>query len=209
MAKYKLQVYGWEMEGIGHSLTDEQVDRIKELMEENGYEELHECRFDLEDAGILDDLYGPDLFHVSRALDNGRLFFQVYDENEENKIIEFEPKDMGSYYDLVGDDDFIEQNYPYEGHLAIPEHLDGVDNVLFIADENKGGIVELHFESDEVPTPKDFCFLNGDIGTPEGDWDFVSKYFFKNQLLEVYDHLDNTGKASTMEIYRKDGTIMS
>ena len=209
MAKYKLNVYGWEMEAVGHTLTNEQVQSIKDLMEENGYESVSECIFELEDEGILDDLYSPDLFHISRALDNGRLWFQVYDENEENVVLEFEPKDMGDYYDLIGDDDFIEENYPYEGYLAIPEDMDGVENILFVAHENKGGVVQLEFESDEVPTAKDFCFLSGDVGTPEGDWDFVSKYFYKGQLLEVYDHLDNTGKASTAEIYTKDGDIIS
>ena len=209
MAKYKLNVYGWEMEAVGHTLTNEQVQSIKDLMEENGYESVSECIFELEDEGILDDLYSPDLFHISRALDNGRLWFQVYDENEENVVLEFEPKDMGDYYDLIGDDDFIEENYPYEGYLAIPEDMDGVENILFVAHENKGGVVQLEFESDEVPTAKDFCFLSGDVGTPEGDWDFVSKYFYKGQLLEVYDHLDNTGKSSTAEIYTKDGDIIS
>ena len=209
MSKYKLNVYGWEMEAIGHSITNEQVQSIKDLMEENGYDEVWECLYDLEDEGILDDLYSPDLFHISKALDNGRLWFQVYDENEENIIVEFEPKDMGDYYDLIGDDDFIEENYPYEGYLAIPEDMDGVENILFVAHENKGGVVQLEFENDEVPTAKDFCFLNGDVGTPEGDWDFVSKYFYKGQLLEVYDHLDNTGKATTAEIYTKDGDIIS
>ena len=209
MSKYKLNVYGWEMEAVGHSITNEQVQSIKDLMEENGYESVSECIFELEDEGILDDLYSPDLFHISRALDNGRLWFQVYDENEENVVLEFEPKDMGDYYDLIGDDDFIEENYPYEGYLAIPEDMDGVENILFVAHENKGGVVQLEFESDEVPTAKDFCFLNGDVGTPEGDWDFVSKYFYKGQLLEVYDHLDNTGKATTAEIYTKDGDIIS
>lgn len=209
MSKYKLNVYGWEMEAVGHTLTNEQVQSIKDLMEENGYESVSECIFELEDEGILDDLYSPDLFHISRALDNGRLWFQVYDENEENVVLEFEPKDMGDYYDLIGDDDFIEENYPYEGYLAIPEDMDGVENILFVAHENKGGVVQLEFESDEVPTAKDFCFLSGDVGTPEGDWDFVSKYFYKGQLLEVYDHLDNTGKASTAEIYTKDGDTIS
>ena len=209
MAKYKLNVYGWEMEAVGHTLTNEQVQSIKDLMEENGYDELWECRFDLEDEGIIEDLYNPNLFHISKALDNGATWFRVYDENEENLVLEFEPKDMGDYYDLIGDDDVIAEKYPYEGYLAIPEDMEGVDNILFIADENKGGIVQFEFESDEVPTSKDFCFLNGDIGTPEGDWDFVSKYFYKGQLLEVYDHLDNTGKASTVEIYTKDGDIIS
>lgn len=210
MAKYKLNVYGWEMEAVGHTLTNEQVQSIKDLMEENGYESVSECIFELEDEGILDDLYSPDLFHISRGVRHlGRLWFQVYDENEENVVLEFEPKDMGDYYDLIGDDDFIEENYPYEGYLAIPEDMDGVENILFVAHENKGGVVQLEFESDEVPTAKDFCFLSGDVGTPKGDWDFVSKYFYKGQLLEVYDHLDNTGKASTAEIYTKDGDIIS
>ena len=209
MAKYKLNVYGWEVEALGHSLTNEQVERIQELMEENGYDELWECRFDLEDEGIIEDLYDPNLFHISKALDNGATWFRVYDENEENVVLEFEPKDMGDYYDLIGDDDVIEEKYPYEGYLAIPEDMEGVDNILFIADENKGGIVQFEFESDEVPTAKDFCFLNGDIGTPEGDWDFISKYFFKGQLLEEHDYLDNSGKSATVEIYTKNGNIIS
>jgi len=209
MAKYKLNVYGWEMEAMGHTLRNEQVERIKEIMEENEYESLSECRFELEEDGVVDDIYNPDLFHISKALDNGRTWFRVYDENEENLVLEFEPKDMGDYYDLIGDDDFIAEKYPYEGYLAIPEDMEGVDNILFICDENKGGIVQFEFESDEVPTAKDFCFLNGDVGTPEGDWDFISKYFFKGQLLEEFDHLDNSGKASTMEIYTKDGDIIS
>ena len=81
MAKYKLNVYGWEVEALGHSLTNEQVERIQELMEENGYDELWECRFDLEDEGIIEDLYNPNLFHISKALDNGATWFRVYDEN--------------------------------------------------------------------------------------------------------------------------------
>ena len=208
MAKYKLEVYGWEMEATAHTLTNEQVERIKELMEEKGYDELWECRWDLEEEGIVNDIHDGDLFHISKALNNGNVYFRVLNEKDE-VILEFEEKDLGDYYDLIGDDDFIEENYPHEGYLAIPEDMENVDNILFTADENKGGIAEFLFESDEVPTAKDFCFLGGDIGTPDGDWDFISKYFFKGQLLEVNDHLDNTGKAATVEIYTKDGDIIN
>jgi len=210
MAKYRLEVYGWEMEAIGHSITDEQVDQIVDLMDENEYDELWECRNngDLEEEGIIPDIYNPDLFHVSRGLDNGTTFYVVKDENDET-VVEFDHKDLGDPYDLLGDDDVIEKNYPYEGYLCIPEMMEGVDNILFIADENKGGIASFEFESDEVPTAKDFCILNGDIGTPDGDWDFISKYFFRGQLLEYWDGLDNRGKSSTVEIYRKDGTIIN
>ena len=209
MAKYRLHVYGWEVEAMGHTLNDEQVQQIKNLMEENGYEQLWECRTDLEELGIVEDIYNPELFHVSRALDNGSTFFKVYDENEENVICEFEMKDLGDFYEVMGDDETIDEKYPYENYFAVPEIIEGVNNVLFIADENKGGIVQFLFESDSVPTPQDFCVLGGGIETPEGEWDIISKYFYKGQLLEVDDHLDNSGKASTMEIYTKDGDFIN
>jgi len=206
MTNYKLNVYGWEVEALGHTLTNEQVQQIKDLMEENGYE-LWQCRSELEELGILDDIYNPDLFHVTRALDNGGCLFKVYDETEQNVICEFEMKDLGDFYEMMGEDE--EKKYTYEGLIAIPELIDGVDNVLFIADENKGGIVQFSFESETVPTPQDFCVLGGAVETPEGEWDFISKYFYKGQLLEEEDYLDNTGKASTMEIYTKDGDLIN
>ena len=80
-----------------------------------------------------------------------------------------------------------------------------IDNIFVTFDENKGGVAEFEpFESDDVPTAKDFCYQSGDVGTPDGDWDFVSKVYFKGKELDVYDHLDNRGKASTVEIYRKN-----
>lgn len=205
MVNYVLHVYGWEVEALAHSLTNEQVISIQELMEQNGYEELWECRYDIENEGIIDDLYNPNLFHISKTLNNGTTWFKVYDENEENVILEFETKDMGNYYDLIGDDDVIEEKYPYENYLVIPEYMNSVDNILFVADENKGGVVQLKFNSNEIPSSNDFCALEGMIETPEGDWDFISNYFYKGQLLEVHDHLDNSGKASTVRIFKSDG----
>lgn len=208
MAKYKLEVYGWEMEALAHSITDEQVERIQEIMDENEYDDLTEARWDLEDEGVLDDMYNPDLYHVSGPMDNNTVFFELYDESGE-KILTFDYSEVGDIYDNVGDDDVIEANYPYQSHLAIPEDMEGVDNVLALFDENKGGIWEMNFESDEVPTAKDFSYQGGSVDTPDGDWDFITRVFFKDQLLEVSDHLDNRGKASTMEIYRKDGSVIN
>ena len=206
--KYKLEMYGWEVEATGHSITDEQVKAIQDLMETNGADELWEVRHDIEIEGIVDDLYDPDLYHVSRGLDNSGLWFLLRNENDE-EILKFEPSDISDIYEVLGD---VADDIPYEGYLAIPGEGDKseVDNILAIFDENKGGIAEYEtFESDEVPTAKDFCLQNGDIGTPDGDWDFISKVFFKGKELEVYDHLDNRGKASTVEIYRKDGSTIS
>ncbi len=206
--RYKLEMYGWEVEATGHSLTDEQVKSIQDLMETNGLDELWEVRHDIEIEGIVDDLYNPDLYHVSRGLDNSGLWFSLRDDNDK-EVLRFEPSDMSDIYETLGDS---ADDIPYEGYLAIPGEGDKskVDNILSIFDENKGGICEYEmFESDEVPTAKDFCVQNGDIGTPDGDWDFISKVFYKGKELEVYDHLDNRGKASTVEIYRKDGSTIS
>ena len=207
MTKYKLEMYGWEVEATGHSLTDEQVKQIQDLMETNGYSELWESRNDLEEEGIIDDLYNPDLFHVSRGLDNSGLWFSLKDDKD-NEVLRFEPSDMEDIYEMLGDS---ADDIPYEGYLAIPGEgkNENIDNILVVFDENKGGICEYEmFESDELPTAKDFCVQHGDIATPDGDWDFISKVFYKGKDLEVYNHLDNRGKAATVEIYTRDGQII-
>jgi hypothetical protein len=208
MAKYKLKVYGWEMEAVAHSISDEQVERIQELMYENEYEDLSETRWELEDEGILEDFYNPDLFHMSAPMDNGSTTFEVEDESG-NVVLSFTDKEVGDIYENVGDDTVIDEKYPYQSYLAIPEDMDGVDNILISFDENKGGIYEMEFESDETPTSKDFSYQSGSVDTPDGDWDYIARIFFKDQLLEVSEHLDNRGKSSTMEIYRKDGSSVS
>jgi hypothetical protein len=207
MTKYKLEMYGWEVEATGHSLTDEQVKQIQDLMETNGYSELWESRNDLEEEGIIDDLYNPDLFHVSRGLDNSGLWFSLKDDKD-NEVLRFEPSDMEDIYEMLGDS---ADDIPYEGYLAIPGEgkNENIDNILVVIDENKGGICEYEmFESDELPTAKDFCVQHGDIATPDGDWDFISKVFYKGKDLEVYNYLDNRGKAATVEIYTRDGQII-
>jgi hypothetical protein len=212
MAKYVLNVWGWEMEAIGHSISDEQVERIQEIIDDNEYDELWEVRNngDLEED-VIDDVYNPDLFHWSGPMDNNTVFFTVEDEKGE-KVLEFDGKETNDFWEVMYEtmtDDEIEASYPHVSYLAIPEDMEGVDNVLLIIDENKGGIWTMEFESDEVPTPKDFCWQSGSVDTPDGDWDFISRIFFKKQLLEVDDHLDNRGKASTVEIYRKDGSVIN
>ena len=56
MSKYTLNTYGWSFEAICKSLTDEQVQIIKDKMEEEGFSELHEIRFDLDE--LLDMIFG-------------------------------------------------------------------------------------------------------------------------------------------------------
>jgi len=205
--KYTVEFYGWEMEAQGYSVDDIQVDQVMELMEDHGADELWEVRSELEDIGI--DVWDtPDLFHISKPFYNDTFWGQVKDE-EGNIVCEINYNELGDLYDHVGDDDDIEEMYPYENYIALPEFLDDTDNVLLIVDENKGGLFESSFESDTVPTSSDFSLMGGTVETPEGEYDFISRVFFKDQELEAEDYLDNRGKAATVELYTKDGNTIN
>jgi hypothetical protein len=193
--KYTLNAYGWSMESVAKELTDEQVQIIKDKMEEEGYDELYQIRFELDE--LLDiDIWDGDLFHHSAGMDNGTIHFEVIDE-EGNKVLEFDIKDMADLYETIENYDEL---YGFTDYNAYPQP-GGPKNVYLSVDENKGGINSFEFESDTVPVASDFTYSSGSVGTPEGDWDFVDRVFFKGKELEILDWLDNSGKSSTPIIY--------
>jgi hypothetical protein len=201
--KYTLKTYGWEMDVVAKSLTDEQVSEIKNLMEENGYDNLWMARFDLEsELGI--DIWDGDLFRLGKAFDNGTMSCVIHDE-EGKELLMFEIGEIQHMGEI--DDDYYEKN-GYDVYNAYPSE-DGPKNVYLSVDENKGGLYQMEFESDEVPTKEDFTYSVGNIETPDGDWDFISKIFFKGKELEIVEWLDNSDKAATVEIYTLEGEQIS
>ena len=203
--KYKLEVYGWSMEAMAHSLNDQQLEDIEILMKDKNYKELWESRFELEVEEIVGDLWSPDLFQMNAPLDNGNLFFVVKDEHEK-VVLEFNENDLGDLYENVGDADTL---FDYESYYANPDYRnDNIKHIMYLVDENKGGIYEMLFESENKPKPEDFSVMGGGIDTPEGEWDFISRFFFKDKLLEIDEWLDNSGKSATMEIYTQDGRVI-
>jgi hypothetical protein len=199
MAKYKLNCYGWSLEAIGKSLTDEQVKKIEDLMKKAGYEELWEVRYDLEELLEI-DIWDGDLFHVSKAFDNGTMYFTVEDDMEK-QVLSFDIDQTGEL-----DENYYEEN-DYNGYDSFPNE-DEPRNVYLSVDENKGGLYYMEFESEEIPNPKDFTYTTGSIETPNGDWDFIDKIFYKGEELEVVDWLDNSGKSSTLEIFTHEDRII-
>ena len=199
MAKYKLNCYGWSLEAIGKSLTDEQVKKIEDLMKKAGYEELWEVRNDLNE--LLDiDIWDGDLFHVSKAFDNGTMYFTVEDDMEK-EVLSFDIDETGEL-----DEDYYDKN-DYVNYDTFPKDKKLKPRNMSV-DENKGGLYYMEFETDEVPTAKDFTYSTGSIDTPNGDWDFIDKIFYKGQELEIVDWLDNSGKSSTLEIFTHDDRII-
>jgi hypothetical protein len=204
MAKYTLDTYGWSFEAVCKSLTDEQIQLIKDKMEEEGFTELHEIRFDLDE--LLDlDFWDGEVFHKTEAFDNGTMTFQVIDE-EGNKVSEFDIGETADLYDTIEDYDV---KYEYRGYTALPEYVDTPTNLYLSVDENKGGIFTFTLESDTVPVASDFTYSTGSIDTPEGDYDFIDKIFFKGQPLEIEDYLDNSGKSSSCMIFTLDGDTIN
>ncbi len=84
MAKYQLKVYGWELNGSAHSITDQQVEDIKKYQEENGYDDLSEMAWDLETVVEGYEPFSTNMWVIDKPMDNDRLSFIIADENGED-----------------------------------------------------------------------------------------------------------------------------
>lgn len=200
MAKYTVNTYGWSFEAICKTLTDEQVQLIKDKMDEEGFSELHEIRFDLDE--LLDlDFWDGEVFHKTEAFDNGTMYFEIIDE-EGNKVSEFRVGDTADLYETIEDYD---DKYKYRSYNAVPQYNVPPTNLYLSVDENKGGIYSFTIESDTIPVASDFTVSSGSIDTPDGNYDFIDQVFFKGEPLEIEDYLDNSGKASSCMIFTLDG----
>lgn len=194
MAKYKLECYGWEMEAMALSLTEDRAEDIQQFVEDQGCDHVSEVRNELDEIGI--DVYEADIFHFTKPLDNPKLNFRVVNEADE-EILAFGLSDMTAADDEI--EDFYTK-YKHKPFIAYPEK-GKIERLLFCVNENKGGLFYMEFESDDDPSISDFLYSGSCIETPEGDWEFIDRIFFEHQELEITDYLDNITKASTTELW--------
>ena len=193
MVKYQLKVYGWELNASAQSITDQQVQDIQEYQEENGYEDLSEMAWDLETIVEGYEPFNTNMWVIDKPSDNDGLSFIIADENGEN-ISTFKLDEMTDHYE-------IDENYESIDYHGYPSEGEN-ENVLLFMEENKGMVYGFTFESEEVPTPKDFSYIPGTIGTDYMDYDFVDKVFFKGNELEVdYDFQETNGKGVTVQLF--------
>lgn len=193
MAKYKLRLHGWELNASAHSLTNEQVEDLKEYQEENGNDDLSEIAWEIETVVEEYEPFNTNMWVIDVPMDNDKLTFILEDEEGE-EVTTFKLDDMTDHYEIDEDYDSDSRNgYPEEG---------GDENILLFLEENKGIVYGFNLESEEVPTDKDFSYVRGSIDTPDGEWDFVDKVFFKGTELEVdFDFQETRGKALTVQLW--------
>lgn len=183
--KYTLNVYGWEGEFVGKSISPEQTKIIDDLKDsiDGDYSEI---RWDI-DTHIDDfDMYDGDLLHLSKPLNNGTVHFQLF--NEENELVlEFNIEDISQ----------TDEDVEYDLKTS-SKH-----NVYFSVDESKGGIHSYEIESDSKIYPFDFTWTEGIIFIPSGEfWSIIDCFQFRGEDMEPMDHLDNYGKSSTLQIFK-------
>jgi len=193
MKKYQLKVYGWELNASAHSLTEQEVRDVENYQGENGYDDLSELGWELESVIEGYEPFSTNMWVITKPFCNEKLTFTITDEDGE-EVTKFSLDDITNHSDI---DENLEgevyQGYPVENKN---------ENILLFLEENKGLVCGFNFESEEIPTSKDFSYLVGLIDTPDGDWNLVDKMFFKGiELEENFDYQDTTGKALTVQLW--------
>lgn len=198
MDTYKLKITGWELNGSAHNLTDEQVDDLDNYQDEMGIEDLSDIGYDLEDVLEGYDPFDTNMWNISKPLDiSGKTWFTVED-SEGNNVLEFTINDIENIEDV---DILHEYETPNQG---FPIEFDN-ENILLFMEENKGLVCDFTFLSDTTPVLEDFSYEPGCIETPDGDWDYVNKVFFKTGELEMeYEEQWVRGKSLTVELWTLD-----
>ena len=200
MKKYTLVIGGWELNASGHQLTNEEVVKLRNHMSENGIDDLSSMGFDIEE--VLDyEVFNTNMWVMIRPLWNDTLHFMVFKSDDmETRVLEFEEKEMSDHYEVDEDADCGDtfNGYPIEG---------GEENIILFLEENKGWVCDFEFESDEVPTAKDFSMVGGCIETPNGDWDFIDKMYFKGKELQMnFNYQQTRGIGLTIKLWTLENT---
>jgi hypothetical protein len=200
MAKYSLLVNGTGFDGSAHTLTSEEVQKIKDFQKQKEYDGLDEMYSDLPEILENYDHYDTNYWVTSTAMWTPRLHFVLVDENEE-VVWDVKPEELSAVNDETIGFTFPEDAEDSSKEIDAYPH-EGKENILLVYEETKGTMVDFVVEYNEVPKPIDFSFTIQSLETPEYEIELVDKVFFKGSQLEpVYEQENYTGKGLTVEIF--------
>jgi hypothetical protein len=200
MAKYKLLVNGYGLDGSAHTLTEEEVQKILSFKEKEGYKNLDEMYMDLPE--ILEDYdhYTTNYWVTTTSIATESLHFVLVSENDDviwdAKLEELDRMMENFQYPENAEDHVKEiEAYPH----------DGKENILLVYETVKGTMFAIEIESEEGPKPTDFAVTIQSLETPKYEEELVSKVFFKGQEMERnYDEEAFRGKSLTVELFTMD-----
>jgi hypothetical protein len=200
MAKYKLLVNGYGLDGSAHTLTDEEVQTILSFKEKEGYQNLTEMYMDLPE--ILEDYdhYMTNYWVTTTTIASESLHFVLVSENDE---VVWDVK-LDELDHLMDRFEYPEDADEHEKEIDAFPH-EGKENILLVYETIKGTMFGFDIESDEEPKPTDFAVNFQSMETPNYEESLVSKMFFKGQEMERnYDEEAYRGKSLTVELFTMD-----
>jgi hypothetical protein len=200
MAKYKLLVNGYGLDGSAHTLTDQEVQAILSFKEKEGHKTLDEMYMDLPE--ILEDYdhYMTNYWVTTTAFAGDRLHFVLLNENEDviwDAKLEELDRTMENFEYPENAEDHVKEidAYPHEGK----------ENILLVYETIKGTMFGIDIESEREPKPTDFAVTIQSMEMPGSEEELVSKIFFKGVELERnYDSEFFRGKGLTVELFTMD-----
>lgn len=195
MQSYRVLVSGWENHFRTFGLDKSDIETIKDILMKNDTDDIVLVYEEIE---TMLSLAGMELMDISRPHFNlENLWFKVED-SDNNVVCEFIGTEINNHEEFQDEEDLSETF-----DIMMDEEF---ENVMLFVDEYKGGLFELNIESDTVPVPSDFSFVNGSVVAPNFEIDFISKIFFKGEICTPQYTLDNDHKGSS--VYMINGDIL-
>ena len=189
--RYQLKVYGTEIEISSHHITDEMSEKVNKMMLIEGYRNVSDCQFRIEELIGWDKLR-PNMFIINKPiLEN--LKFELYDYGQ--LIKEFTIKDIN----LIDKRDDSK-------YYSVP-HFEWYHNIIVSIEYSKGPLFNLEFEGEDNINLSD---LSGTISTFE-DFekfhDFIDSFYYRGQILQISEIYEKKVSNDSVKIWTLDNII--
>lgn len=194
MSSYEIIFYGSGIDVMASSVTEKQVEHIQKFLKIKGYNTIAAAQKELKYINV--DTQKADILNFYKMLYNDEVTVQVFDFDFE-EILKFNLKDMAAAKDVIPDFDEKYNNSPF----ILTDYKRENEGILFSVDERKTRFPYRVFESDEVPTIKDFAYSVNYLKSPDNTWTYVNRVFFKGQVLDIFTYTTFLKVNNILELY--------